>query len=92
MGLFAGSGVGKRTLLSMMARHSHVDAVVVLEERREAGARGHRRLCARSPPVLDDALRCASGMEMFLRQGSNDYVSFTESVAALQRAVNPPLA
>ncbi len=43
-------------------------------------------------PVLDDALRCAPSMEMFLRQEAGDYVSFTESVTALQRAVNPQLA
>lgn len=41
-------------------------------------------------PVLDDALRCASSMEAFLRQASKDRVGFEESVAALQRSVTSP--
>ncbi len=40
-------------------------------------------------PVLDDALRCAPGMEAFLRQGADDRVSLSDSVDALQRSVNP---
>jgi hypothetical protein len=31
-------------------------------------------------------------MEAFLRQGTDDRVSLPESVAALQRSVNPPAA
>ncbi len=29
MGIFAGSGVGKSTLMSMMARHTDADAIVI---------------------------------------------------------------